>query len=191
MTIYIIDLSKPDSVSRLQSTQKIAGLCTHMCTKLMVYLSDILMTSSQPDKQNILKYITITKWYLNLLGNVPFDEKGIPFEINVHHIYLERYTDGRGNTHRNQVITMDTLSSIPPVIIVEFISEIIESALICLHPILIPLARYEVIVDKLTGIICNLHEIFPYREITPHNLANTIVKFEVIDQINEINNYVS
>jgi hypothetical protein len=190
MTIYTIDWSKPESISRLLSTQLIAGLCSNICAKLLNSLADILMTSNQQDKHTVLKCVTVIRWYINQLAGLPPYRKGVPQLTNIIHIYIERYMKER-DIFCNEVVTMDTITSIPPVIIIELISEIIENTLISLKPVTIPIEIYVEMIEKLEGIINRLLKIFPYHATIPQdNLAFAIIKLEVVDQVTAIEYHV-
>jgi hypothetical protein len=192
MTIYTIDLTKLGSISRLPSAFEILLLCKYTSIKFLEFLSDSLTIMRLQDKQTITGHILAIQWYMDLMGDATPDREDAPYPMKIHYIHVERHIFSI--TKISQYVTLDTLYSVPPTVLLDIMLETIENSLTCTIPRMysLPDQVIDEYLAKLRTIFSELFLMFPKTgSYTQPNIISAIMKVEFEDQKDEIRNYVS
>jgi hypothetical protein len=182
MTIYKIDLLRPESLKGLPSGSEIFRLCRYVCLDIIRFLLYHFETHHRQNAVTLLDDIATLNWCMDILEEADPRNTEVSHSINILKIAVEKQVL-RSSCNSRQTFTLYTLKGVHTATLVNLISTILENSLMCVDPswYSLPEALLTECTRKIRKIILDLTLIFP--EATTYTqpdfvLARLTVEFQ-------------
>jgi hypothetical protein len=185
MTNYTIDLLNPQSFSRLPSAEEVIQICLSISADILEFMSNILTVNNFQDIRTITNQQVILKGCLGRLAEAIPNTPGIPSSITIISVHVEQHGFRNPNSYLKQLFTMDTLSGVHHIILIEILSKLLESSLewITTNVTSYPVFLVAECTTKIRIMINKLFSIFVHLIMIPRpNLAMAKIQIEIMDQ---------
>jgi hypothetical protein len=127
MTIFVLHLD-PIQLDNLLSIDQIFTMCRHLSKGIYIYLVETLLVDYPQLQRDVIKNFAIIKWYLNKGTKLVSAQANAKLPMHIRYICLEKRVNRIIPTVKT-VFSLNTISSVNPRLLLEFMSKLLDDGL--------------------------------------------------------------